>query len=364
MASNLDLQNFTFNGNEIQSITQIDIGYSLTNILNQIVTFRSGVTCKTQIGYWYPTGDVGRLMESCDDAEAWGNQPISVTLDPKFWHLKNKQCAVDMQGNAMSAGLLNNMPTSDFSRTDVARVITNMMIADLSVALWRFIFFSDTEETNVGASSGEQHITTGYDSALIDWTDGLFSKAQLFHYSASGTTKTYSHRDVAIAENDGTTKTAQAAITGANAYKYLCDLVIPSRPDSKAVVIANQPNAQILCTQTIYNALIQYYHAKTAEVGYMYLTSDKGLQIRGIPIIPCPMWDYWINRAFNCGSTWWMPHRMIFTPKNNIVVAINNQTVYDNLFVEYIAFDKIVRWLTDGLFDVKIQQPDYLLCAF
>lgn len=355
----VNLKNFSFHGKELQDIGQIDIGYSIQQQLEQYVSFMTGVTCQTQLGNYYPTGDVGRKMTTCDDAASWDNTPVSITINPVFWYFKGKQCAVNFTTDMENVALRNNMPTTDISQTALARTIGQWIVNDLILAMWRYVFFNDTKESNQGASTGNKHILKGYDSTLVTWCDGIFSA-----------NKKLSAADVVIAENKETTTAGQLALTPENAYQYIHDLVIPYSPASVSHIISAQPDAQILCTMTIYNALRTYFHSKTAEQGYLWITQNKEITFNGIRVIGMPTWDYWINRVYwnpdgttADNSVWYKPHRILFTPKSNIVVAVNNTTVYENLDVDYSATDRTVRWLTDGLFDVQLRQPGFCLTA-
>lgn len=360
--ANINYTNFTWSKKDIEDLSQIEMGYSITQEIQQYVSFQTGINCKTQLGFYYPTGDVGRPMSNCTVTANWDNTPVGMWLEPKWWAFQTEKCAVspNMVLNIEHNSLTSNMPTTDISQTTVARTISTWILNDLRMAIWRYVFFNDTLESNQAASSGNKHITSGYDSTLVTWCDGLFSKAGQKTQTA----------DVVISENAATTTAGQLALTPDNAYKYMHDLIIPYSPASISHIIAAQPDAQVLCTMTLYNALKTYFHGKTADTGYLYITQDKEMMFNGIRIIGMPMWDYWINRIYwdpdgttAANSVWFKPHRAIFTPRSNMVVAINNNTVYDNLDVSYSTSDRKVRWITDGLFDVKLRQPDYCLFA-
>lgn len=378
MAANstgFNMGNFTFNGEQLSSIEQVQMGMRIVPVGDGAwCTKMTGVVSKKELGFYTPTGDNVRKMTACSDTTDYLPTPTLQTLNPVLWRSRAKICLPDIQNTVQVFAARQSVPASSIENSQVARILMNMMVEDIRLATIRMAWMNDSAGT----------VGQGGSSDAWKMNDGLWSVAKLFKTSIYGD-------NVHVTCTQNTTSITTQTMTGDQAYGYMCSLVLPSVPGTNAATILNQPDAVILCTRALWNPLQQYYMSKTADRGYMIMenTQQGGLTMKfaGVPVIAMDAWDDFIARYQYVAATtdpngyrklpikkgdepdvnpvapsatdayYFRPYRAIFTAKKNIILGVNNDACFDTIKGAYDIVSDAVVMSASGFLDCQIAEP-------
>lgn len=189
-------------------------------------------------------------------------------------------------------------------------------------AIIRLADFGDTAAANVSAGG---YITNGLSAALFTPFNGVWK--QIFIDQALGTPliKRYT-----IAKNAEATKAAQLALAADEAITIFEDMITRIAPEAKG------GNLKIQCTQTLWDNYRQSVINKGGAFNTSLLT--KGMSEKeygGYPIEVRSDWDRIIQKYFDDGTAYYLPHRAILTDINNIPVGTSDTESFSTLDAFY-----------------------------
>lgn len=383
----LNLSGFTFNGDQLSSVEQIQMGMRIVPVGdNAWCTKMTDVVAKKELAFFTPSGDNMRKMTGCTNDFDWSATIAKQVLDPILWRTRNKLCLPEIQNTVQVYAARQAVPATSLENTQLARILMNMMVEDIRLAVIRLAWINDTAESLTTDSTGNKHIAPSYvgGTAAITMNNGLWSAAKLY-------STTYTDYRVTCSENSGTSLTGQV-MTPDNAYAYMCSLVLDTGMKSNSAVILNQPDRMILCTRTVWNALQRYYFSKGADRGYMIMenTQQGGMTMSfaGVPVYAMDAWDMYINKVFDMPATTgptpqrlpirkgteggeetpsvnvaatneilYRPHRAIFTARKNIILGVSNARVFDEIRGSYDPASDAVVMTASGFLDCQIAEP-------
>lgn len=264
----------------------------------------------------------------------------NLAIQEKTWDLGNvtiaeRLCADDFVNTIAKWSMRTGNEKADLTGSDMMSIVIEpRLMEQLSLAMWRVLWFGDKEAKNV-VDGGI--ITNGVNVELFNMTRGLFSR--LFEAAPSGSTQ-----HVKIAANDQTTWIAQRdAILGDKVAMDIFDKLIYN-----ADMRIRQGDRIILCTQSLADALARDLKRNNvgseAQWSSLFDGLPYALQYNTETIQPLPIWDDMIARFENTGTKLNKPHRAVYVNKNNLMAGIESNGGLTSLDI----------WFSQDAQDVKI----------
>jgi len=195
-------------------------------------------------------------------------------------------------------------------------------------SILRISSLGDTSEDNV---SGGGNITNGIDATYFTMLDGLW--AQIVAAVAAGTLPRYT-----IPENAGASYAAQDNLATDRALIAMRKLY--ENIDTRARQ-AGQMVFQI--TDSLFKNWISYLEDKSLAFTLQRTEEGKGTDrwtYRGIPIVDRFDWDRNIRSYFDTGTKYYLPHRAVLTPVNNLPIGTSDESNFSEFDMFYDKTDK------------------------
>lgn len=351
MAATLDFTKFTFSDEEVRSVNELVMDAMIKSPdINLIHTIFPNIKIDKEVGFIGEPGLVGKSRQGCDPtAQDWSIASRMLKWTPADWELLLHDCYTDLKATAAVYSLRTGTAQPDFSNTDYMAIITDMLTVAMKEMIWRLVWFGDTE-ADVIANGGK--LTAGTDEEFFTVLDGLWKQITT-QVTAN------SKQLVTISENAGNSYANQALPT-TNIQTYLKNLVYKA-----PMVLRNMAGGIIVCTQSFYDAYEQSLAGTAIESMYTNLTNGQSvLKFNGIPLIPIPAWDKMITTYFDNGTTWYKPHRAIYTTKAVLGIGVDSPTEMEGLDVWYDRDSRKVKMEAMGTLDAKLMNPAYFQLAW
>lgn len=329
----LDLQDFTMNAEEAQSVSEAILIATITGgELSEYHEIETGITHKMQIPFIGNLGLVGKKVTGCDRNE----NPSEIALTEKFWDPeligdRLAHCATDVnsllklfkKSQRINPDFYDRIGTEEFG----------VIIAKIEQAMRkmnnRLVWFGDKNAQNV-TDGGV--ISDSFDVAFFNIIDGLFK--QIFTEIPEG-----APNHVEIEANDGADYAGQKLPDG-EALKIFRAMHTDVDPRFfEAMEDGAQP--EILVTRD----LMQNYWdtLEDKSLNFSLAETQDGITkmtYRGIPIKVRYDWDANIRAYQDNGTKLNLPHRAIMTVKENIPVGTVSEDDLNNLESWYEKKDK------------------------
>ena len=195
-------------------------------------------------------------------------------------------------------------------------------------AILRITSFADTSE-NVIASGG--NLTAGTTIAYFTMLDGLWN--QLIAAVAAGTTPRYT-----INENGGASYATQDNLAADRTLKAMrgCFENIDTRARQVGGLVFQM-------TDSLFKNWLAYLEDKSLAFTLERTEEGKGTNrwsYRGIPIVVRYDWDRNLRAYFDTAAKWYLPHRMLLSPINNVPIGTSDESDMSNMDMFYDRTDK------------------------
>ena len=215
----------------------------------------------------------------------------------------------------------------DMDNEQMAFLADRVVDATLESIL-RITSFAKLGENVIGEGG---NLTAETDPDYFNMLNGLWP--QLIDAVDSTTTPRYT-----IPENGGASYTAQDNLAGDRALLAMRDLY--AKIDTRAI-IAGGLTYQM--TNSLFINWINFLEDKS--LAYTLERTEKGkvtqMRYRDIPIVVRYDWDRNIRAYFNTGAKWYLPHRLMLTPINNVPIGTSDESDMSNLDMFYWKKDKM-----------------------
>ena len=324
MASLIDVSSLTINEQEVkEGLAQAIIEQAFVQgALAEDHEIETGVEYKTQIPFIGEMADSLKASSGCVPNAGGGIALSEKFWDPKAFDSRWEHCAADMNGLFKLFKKAKKMNPDFYDRISsdelgiIYTMIDRMMIDKLPKKVW----FSDVAAAIQPAGA----FTTGTDLDLFNVIDGLFK--QIFADVAIPR--------VTITENAGVSYAAQSLGVDA-AYGYFEEMV--EKADSR---LLDDMNAVIYCTRSMADNYRKTLRNKTLGAGFIEITEGgkTTLKFDGYEVRVKSEWDRTIKADQDNGTVWNLPHRFVFTTKENIPVATlssDDLTKLDSFYDQY-----------------------------
>lgn len=353
MASLIDISLMTVNPEEAKDLGKAIIEEAFVNgVLSDDHEIETGVAYDMQIPFIGSMADSLKLSSGCTP-----NAGTGISLSEKFWTPKNydsrwEHCAADLNSLFKLFAKAQKMNPDFYDRiaSQEMGVIYAMIERMLNDSLPTKVWFSDVA-ADVISNGGV--FTNGTDVDLFNVIDGLFK--QIFAEIGTG-----DENYIEITENGGISYAAQALPQDAT-LGYLTQAV--NAADSR---LLDDPMATFYITRSMADNYRDTLRSKTLGAGFLEVTENgkTTLIFDGYPLKVKSGWDRTIKSVQNNGTKWNLPHRFVFTTKENLPVATLSQDDLSTLDSFYDQYRKAN--ITDVVFslDTKHLQAYKTVAAY
>jgi hypothetical protein len=354
MASAIDFSNLTLNPEEarLSSEAVFEQVYNKGPLMDYHF-IATGIQMQTQIPFYGLMGLVGKASSGCTPNEVSGVATSQKYWNPKLYDFRLPHCQNDVpQLFKMWKRAAKALDTWEEVDNEMVAFIESRGVDANMEALLRHTSFGDTAADTV-VNGG--NLTNGTDKGYFTLIDGLWK--QIFTAVAATTVKRYT-----ITENAAASKTAQLALgttAALDAMRWL----------------ANNIDARAFTGGTL-----KYQMTRTMHSNWVDLLEDKSLansvrveieeakatkwSYRGYIIEIRYDWDRTIQTYFDQGTTYYLPHRMILTPVENIPIGTSDEESFSQMDSFYDKKDK--KWYFDaaGMIDCKLLEEYKIAVAY
>jgi hypothetical protein len=324
MAAILDLvSNITFSADQVRTLNELFMEAVLdAPVLTQYHTFENGIRNDREIGII--PGTLGLLLKAAQGCDPVADT-LTLTATKKKWELKRmemllKQCYTDLEASFLI--FLRNTGTNvaDLTNTQYFAFLTDFVGRELPNEILRHAWFGDKDAANIHDSPAGV-ITTGVDPDYFNVIDGFWKQLAVI-YAADSTRKT------AISANAQATFALQkSAFANVDAYTALNSVV-----DDAPLVLKNQPDRMILCTDSVLRRAKRYM--QSVNIAFEINNTINGLSLAkwdGVDLISMPWWDEVIMAYQSNGTKYNSPHRIVYTTKSNLKIGLEGQGMFDQI---------------------------------
>jgi len=350
MAALLDFTQFTFSDEEVRSVNELVMEEMIKSPeLNLIHTIFPNIKIDKEVGFIGAGGLVGKARQGCDPvAQAWNIGSRMLKWTPADWEILIHDCYIDLKSTAAVYSLKTGVAQPDFTNTDYMAIVVEVLALAMKEMVWRIVWFSDVAAADI---AGGGVLKNGTDEDYFNLIDGLW-KQIIVQYTAVPAQLT------AITQNAGATYALQALPASA-VQAYLSSLVYTAPME-----LRNMADAFIVSTQSVYDAYEQSLVGLTIESMYTNLVNgQRTLKFNGIPVIPIPAWDKMIRTYYDNGTTWYKPHRALYTTKRVLGIGIDDPKELSELAIWYDRDSRKVKMEGMGTIDSKLMNPAYFQVA-
>lgn len=347
MASGLDLQKFTFEGDLLKSVRELifEESFSKNPEINAVHQIWRGIVTNGEVGFIGEGGMLGVPTTYCDPQEQdWQVATRKMLWDPQTWEFLIGMCWKDLEGTAAVYSLRHGRDIPDFTDTDYMAIISEALSKSLTEMIWRFTWFGDKEAANV--TSGV--ITSGVDVKYFKLIDGFWKQIM-----AQIGTANNKQRKATISENTGANYAAQT-LNPDNVIGYLQSVVMGA-----PLALRSSSEAELLVTQSVYDAYGMALMGKEINATYQNLVNgQQSLSFNGVQLTPMPVWDKMIAAYENTGTKLNNPHRIVFTTKSTLAIGVDSETSYQDFSINYDFKTRKVYAQGFGKLDAKLSNPE------
>lgn len=311
--------------------------------LSELLTIIPGVKAKQQVVILGFLGLLGKKASTTQCAPSPSAQEIPSVqkfYDPANIEDRFTECWKNLLEKFTVWGLGNGLKKADLTGTDFANFLEERVLESLRQAVYRIVWFGDTAAENI-ADGG--NLTAGIDPLYFTAIDGFWKQ-----FFAIATT-TPAQR-VTIAKNAGSTYDLQA-FTPTDTTNQVVTGYLQSMVTNMDDRMAGM-NPKFFVTRSV----AEQYRAERrafANIDLAYLRTEEGwdmLEFAGYPVIVLAFEDRMIKEYFNTGTAWHLPHRIYFTPIDNLHLATGEESELSALKAWFRDYD--MQYYIDILFSV------------
>ena len=353
MASVIDYSGLTLNEQEAVEVSQaVFEGVYVKGELDRFHAIQTGVKMKTQIPFFGLLPMLGKVSSGCTPNAATG-----LSLSEKYWEptlidFRLTHCQADVnqlykmwERATKALDIWENMDSAQMN------FIVSRAVDAHKEAIMRITAFGDTAAEVVGSGG---YLTAGVDKTYFNMLSGLWK--QIFTAVSATTVHRYT-----IDENAQASKAAQLALADTRAHDVMKDLYEQIDPRAfEAGTLKYQ------LTRSLVNNWWALLEDKSLANAVMNRVEDKPtpLSYRGIPIEVRYDWDRNILANHDLSTTYYLPHRAILTPIENIPIGTSDEESMSDCDSFYDKKDK--SWYYDGasMFDVKLLEEHNIAVAY
>ena len=343
MASLIDYSDLTLNEQEALEVSQaVFEEVYVKGPLADFHSIQTGVRMKTQIPFFGLMPMLGKISSGCTPNAAAGIDLTEKYWDPELIDFRLTHCQAEVpqlykmwMRSAKALGTWEDMDSGQMNF-----IVDRAKDAHLE-AIFRISSFGDESADNV---SGGGNITNGVDADFFTMINGIWQQVY------TGVAATTVHR-YTIIENAQATYAAQLALSDTRTLDAMRDLY--ENIDPRAF---SAGTLKFQMTRTLLNNWWALLEDKSLANAVMNMVEDKPTKMsyRGVPIEVRYDWDRQITTNFNTGTKYFLPHRLLLTPIENVPIGTSDEESMSEIDSFYDKKEK--KWFYDGasMLDAKL----------
>ena len=334
---NLNFSNLTAPNGALQKLSEILFAHLMQNEqLSKITRIMPAQTNGKKVALLKGFEMLGQASEGCN--VTWNNtvtKNTEQTWDIQEWQVSEYICYETLKGTLAQLALKHKVKVADLTGSEyIDDILMPFLEQALLEMLLRFAFFGDKNASTYNASTNPTGtLKAGTDKKYFDVINGFWKL--IFNGVAGGTIG----RTTIAANTETTVAQQRNTLHVSGTASDLLDQVIED-----ASIELTQANDQIiLCTKSVWDAVKADVkrNNKGSEMQFeSWFGGIKATEWDGIPMLVLPFWDK-IIRSYMQNTTntsaYAMPHRVIYTCKDNLLVGTESQN--DIAEIDY-WFDK------------------------
>lgn len=339
---NLDALHFT--PDELRSLNELIVTAVLSAPeLTAFHTFWTGIKNDKRIGIIPGSfGLIGKAAQACDPVPHCHELvAIEKTWEPRYLEVLIDMCVDEVQDTLMRMALKCGVDLYDLTQTEIATFLGNILENDIKKMIFRYAWFGNQAAANFPGGV----ITPGVDVDYFNVLNGFFQQiAEIYALTPE--------RRTAMAGNDQLTYELQRTV----ATPVLTMAGVNQVIDSAVPELNQQPDRVLLVTQSVFQRLRRGLQA-VGTVFQDYKLMTNGIEFAnwdGIPMYALPAWDEIIAAYENNGTTWNLPHRVVYTTKSNLNIGMVCTSLFDKLDIFFDKRSRYNRFEAVDAFDMKI----------
>lgn len=220
-------------------------------------------------------------------------------------------------------------------------------------AIMRIADFADTSASLVAGGGKITDALGASGVARMNTIDGLWKQ-----FIAIGTANADQY--VAISENALTTKTAQLALASDTAKNTFESMILGASEDVPQ-------DAVIMCTRSLYDNYFKWLVDNNFDTAAAVETKDYRsvvLAQYGVTIIERRDWDRTIKAYFDNGTTYDLPHRAVYTSKENLLIGVPSEDSLSS-FSSHYSEDLLKNIVREEIkLDAKVALDEAVMVAY
>jgi len=354
MATAISVSSLTMNPKEVgsfkQFIQQLVFEKPELRALHQVYT---DIKMKEQIVLAGKMGLMGKKNSGTCERQSSGAKAV---LTQKYWDpvmiedtITNCQAEVNALFKAYYDKIQEYRDRFDITGSDEYLFLAKEVEDAAVECLYRAIWFGDTD---VAASTSDTAgLKDGDNVYAFNYFDGIWK--QIFEGVTGGTIERV---DITALQGNETVSAANAYNTILNVYKK-----------ASAKVRANK-EAKFYVDGQMFLGLMEYM--QTESVNFTLDVTENGIQtlkFLGHEVVDMSFcWDenlqYFEADSTNHGA--YLPHRVIFTTKENLAVGTENDEEFTNLESWYNQDDRVNKIAFGFTLDAKVLMNEYMVVAY
>lgn len=262
----------------------------------------------------------------------------------------------DVKGTFFNYGTKNGIDREDLTNTDFANFISDRVQDSMEEMNHRIAWFNDTDAALV-TDSPAGVITAGEDLAYHNKLDGAWK--QLFAIAAADTDRLTVNSTLQT-RNNAASYAAQK-FTTADVTNLVVSKTFDEMEKDMDSRLTSSPDLKVRVTKSVWD---QYRsELKFAKISYDTERLENGITVLktdGRTVEKYELWDRIIKEDFDNGSSYHLPHRILYYDKNNIGLATESESSFTEIDIFYWKKDKKVYLDFQLDLDVKVLE-NYLV---
>lgn len=331
MAELINFSALTADNGAVKTISELMFTTAWTiGELSTVANLKTGQKDGQKLGFIDSIDAIGTKGRGCSPTY----QKVTPKGYEKTWEMGDysipvKICADDWKRTIADYALKKGTAMDDLTATEIVeKVLMPLVDRAYNEALWRMSWFGD-KDAKLIANSG--NITAGTDLALLNMTDGLWKRLATIVAANAG-------QKTAIAANSETTYATQKSEL--NKAGVAVGIIESMLADADGRIFNN--GGKLMMTNSFYQALRKDYNT-TYKQTIPFENVSRGVSISefdGIQILVFNEWDLNIKKYENSGTALNMPHRVVYTTTDNLLIGTEDSKMLADID---LWFDKTDR---------------------
>jgi hypothetical protein len=290
---------------------------------------------------------------------------IDKTWTPKRIGDRFDQCADDLIETFFVWGLKPGVNKEDLGGTEFA-VFLEERIADVMMdGVFRHAWFGDTAAANYNSSPAGV-IKNGTDLGYFNVIDGLF-KQMFAIVAADNTRKTTGPTENLATKNAKSTYALQRFNDTDTSNQLVTKVLDTMVTDADERLTSGSETPIFLVTKSVADQYKRERKFAFPSIDMAYERIENGiltLKSDGYTLIVFSFWDRMINQYFNDGTKWYLPHRIVFAAKSNVLIGTEEEKTLTELKAYYTEDTEKFTWKYAYNLDAKFGDDDLLQFAY